>query len=949
MFSLRTALAVIILLVALPGLALRLDSAIQSRGEALDRTTRSAQQLLTSAVADHEALLENTERLLHRVALEIQLGPGTAQCARDLAEHLELYPHYTNLGVGDLHGDVFCSAIEPAGPVNIADRPYFRQALESGAFAPGEFQVGRFTGVPGLNFGYPVLDDAGKPQAVLYAALSLEWLRRRVERAELPPEADLQLLDAAGRSLAHFPHNGRAPSPAPPEGESLTFSAELPPHGDRALKLRINIPKAVLFAHINRRFAREVGLIAAMSLLVLFGGYHGARLLVLRRVDRLVEAAEALGRGDLGRRLGPEPARDELGRLARSFDAMAESIQIQQQRFARVNRALKTLSAGNRALLRAVDEKHLLQGICTALVDQGGYAAAWVGYRQDPEAETLHPMTWAGAPRVPGINRLPRLEESALPQRPRLVLADHPMDCCPDFSLDLGEAGYRSALVLPLRVENTIIGALSVYSREVDAFDAEEQDLLAKTVDDLAFGIDLNRQRARHRKAEAMINNLSRYEQLTGLPNRTYFRERLHETLSAEVDPSRCTAILLVDINRFREINTTLGYDHGDAVLREVSARLLGQLETTGFLAHMGEDEFAVLLPGAGREEAIAVAERFRRALEAPIRLGELSLDVSVSTGIALYPRHGTAPDILVRRADSAMYKAKRAGRDYDLYSAAQDRSSPRHLTMAAELRQAIDHGELKLACQPKLALSGGVICGAEALARWHHPRAGEISPAEFIPLAEHTGLIKPLTRWVLDQALRHARAWAQEGLQVPLAVNLSARNLQERGIVDDLREALDSAGVRPDQLAIELTESALMTDPAGALEIMRSLHDMGIALFIDDFGTGYSSLAYLQRLPVDAIKIDKSFVLAMRTERDSARIVQSTIELAHGLGMEVVAEGVEDSRTMDELARLGCDVVQGYGISRPLPAGQLRRWIEQSPWTLRPLEPNRARRRAPQ
>lgn len=942
MFSLRIALVIIIALAALPGLALTLDSALQARAEAVRHATGKAELLLTAASADYEALFEGAGRLLARIATVTNLVPGRPAdlCDRELADYLHLHPHYTNLGISDLEGRVFCSARPLPAPVNIADRSYFQRALVSGQLAAGDYQIGRITGVPAVNIGIPVRAPDGTPQGVLYAALGLEWLEQRVASTELPPGASITVLDALGNTLARFPSTDKRPGedPATRDTEALTLSAVSRELANGALELRVTIPEHALFGEINERFARQIQVIALVSLLILVGGYYGGRLLILRRVDGLVNAAEALGRGDLATRSGIGYARDEIGRLAHSFDSMAENVERQQRRIARANRALKTLSAGNRALLRAADESTLLEAICTAVVEEGGYAAAWVGYRKEDVSDTLRPMASAGGDVIPGINRLPP-QVAAAGLAPLLVRPSVDADCCPEFAADLQQGGYVSVLLLPLRIDGATIGALSVYSTEAEAFDPDEQALLAETADDLAFGIDLYRQRQRHRKAEATINRLSRYEQLTGLPNREYFRKSLEDTLSAETGADQAAAVLLVDIDRFREINTALGYDHGDGVLREVAARLLGQVTGGSFLAHMGEDEFAVLVPDSGRDQAAAMAERLGRALEAPIRIGELSLDVAVSVGIALYPQHGTAPDLLVRRADSAMYKAKRAGRDYEFYSPAHDETTPRHLTLAADLRQAIERGELSLACQPKLRLDSGIICGVEALARWTHPVSGEISPAEFIPLAEHTGLIKPLTQWVLEEALRHARTWRRQGLDLPLAVNLSARNLQEPGIVENLQRALDSSGVAADQLAIELTESAFMVDPDGALQVMQRLHEMGIVLFIDDFGTGYSSLAYLQRLPVDAIKIDKSFVLAMIDDKDSARIVESTIELAHGLGMEVVAEGVENGRILQALTDLGCDCAQGYGIGYPLPAADIKTWIEQSPWLAAEIE----------
>ena len=320
-------------------------------------------------------------------------------------------------------------------------------------------------------------------------------------------------------------------------------------------------------------------------------------------------------------------------------------------------------------------------------------------------------------------------------------------------------------------------------------------------------------------------------------------------------------------------------------------------------------------------------AERIAQALDRPVILEGHPFEVGASIGVALAPEHGEDATTLLRRADVAMYTAKNASDPYAVYQPDQDQHSPRRLALIGELRQAIADGQLLLHYQPKVDLGSGCFGGVETLVRWQHPTHGMIPPDQFIPLAEHTGLIKPLTHWVLDAALRQCRAWHDEGLDLRVAVNLSARLLTDPGVVDLITELLHARGVEARWLEIEITESAVMADPVGALTILTRLHDMGIRLSIDDFGTGYSSLSYLKRLPVDEIKIDKSFVLEMPTNGDDETIARSIIDLGHNLGLRVVAEGVEDDATWAQLATMGRDVAQGYFISRPIPAPELTRW----------------------
>ncbi len=349
--------------------------------------------------------------------------------------------------------------------------------------------------------------------------------------------------------------------------------------------------------------------------------------------------------------------------------------------------------------------------------------------------------------------------------------------------------------------------------------------------------------------------------------------------------------------------------------------------------ARLGGDEFAVLLPNATAMAAVAVGQRVLAALAAPCVVGGQPLDVGGSLGVAVYPDHGRDASTLLRRADVAMYVAKRAGGGYALYDPLHDRHSTDRLTLEGELGRAIEDGALALHYQPLVDLGAGRVARVEALARWSHPRHGMIPPDEFIPLAERTGLIAPLTRWVLEEALRQCRMWARGGIALGVAVNLSARALHDPTLPETVAWLLKRHAVAPDRLTLEVTESALMADPEQARAVLARLSALGVALSIDDFGTGYSSLAYLKDLPVDEVKIDKSFVLGMSASAKDTAIVHSVSELSHNLGLRVVAEGVETVTVWDALTALGCDSAQGYYVSRPLPVSELDQWLQSAPW----------------
>lgn len=427
-------------------------------------------------------------------------------------------------------------------------------------------------------------------------------------------------------------------------------------------------------------------------------------------------------------------------------------------------------------------------------------------------------------------------------------------------------------------------------------------------------------------RMEDALRRQALHDALTGLPNRVLLRDRVEQAILAARRDDHDATLMLLDLDRFKEVNDTFGHHYGDALLRQVAERLRGSLRASDTVARLGGDEFAVLLAGSGRAEAILAADKMCAALEAPFIVEGQALHVGASIGIALFPRHGTDAATLLRRADVAMYVAKRGGDAHAVYAPEHDVYTPDRLALVADLRQAIACGALLLHYQPKASLDGGRIYGVEAIARWPHPRLGLIPPDQFIPLAEATGLIGPLTLWVLAAALAQCQSWRRAGLDLGVAVNLSMANLHDLALPTTIARLLETHDLPAASLRVEVTESAIMADPARTLETLTRLRALGVGISVDDYGTGYSSLAYLKRLPVDELKIDMSFVRHMAQDETDAVIVSSTIGLGHNLGLHVVAEGVEDREAWDALTRMGCDAAQGYHLSRPLPAADLER-----------------------
>lgn len=421
------------------------------------------------------------------------------------------------------------------------------------------------------------------------------------------------------------------------------------------------------------------------------------------------------------------------------------------------------------------------------------------------------------------------------------------------------------------------------------------------------------------------------HDSLTDLPNRSFLGAQLESSLDRSRERDGGVALFFLDLDRFKEVNDTLGHHVGDRLLEIVAKRIQGAIRPEDTVGRLGGDEFAVLLPGlVTREEALEAASRIRTALEDPIRLDGVLIDVEASIGVALHPLHGSDPDELMRRADVAMYVAKAERTRVEVYDAERDPNSPQRLGLVAALREALENGNIALHYQPKISLVDGHVVGVEALARWHHRERGVIPPLEFVTAAERSTLVHELTSYVLDTACRQASAWWRIGMRVPIAVNVSMRDLQDTDVASIVARTLDQHGLPSEALMLEVTESIFMSDPPNAVRTLSELREIGVRSALDDFGTGYSSLILLEQLPVSEIKIDQSFVMRLgNIDRDPA-MVRSIVGLAHGLGLTVVAEGVETDQIVSELREMGCDAAQGFELARPMSSDQATRWLVQ-------------------
>jgi diguanylate cyclase (GGDEF)-like protein len=507
-----------------------------------------------------------------------------------------------------------------------------------------------------------------------------------------------------------------------------------------------------------------------------------------------------------------------------------------------------------------------------------------------------------------------------------VVISDHNM---PSFSAPEALKLLRQkGLDLPFIIVSGSIGEEAA----VRAMKAGAQDYIVKgQLGRLPAAIerelkDAHERRARH-TAEEKIRFLAYFDPLTSLPNRASFCEHL---LGLVKDPSRnggALAVLSVTVGNLRDVNNTLGHTTGEQMLIELGKRLQLALPALHLRARIAADEFAVVLADGDIDSATNVARELQRTMATSICIDAVEVEPEISVGIAVYPGHGEEPEILLQRANAAHSHAAESVAPVAIYDREHDPYQPERLSMISELRKAIETGQLRLQYQPKVCFATGELKGVEALVRWTHPKLGMLPPDRFIPLAEQTGLINPLTRWVLKEALRQTFEWQRAGLDVHVAVNLSVKNLQNLELAENLGHLLSASGINAEKLVLEVTESAIMTDESRVQDILRKLAAQGVSIAIDDFGTGYSSFANLRRLPVSEIKVDKSFVIGMCSSNEDRIIVDSIVELGHKLGLSVVAEGVENLEAWRVLESLHCDLAQGYFLSRPLSPSDLFAW----------------------
>ncbi|MHB1023013.1 MAG: bifunctional diguanylate cyclase/phosphodiesterase [Acidobacteriaceae bacterium] len=635
-------------------------------------------------------------------------------------------------------------------------------------------------------------------------------------------------------------------------------------------------------------------------------------------------------------------AEERIKLLQQRLEKQEQEFKEQSAELRRVNRALRTLSGGNRSLLAAQTEMELFESVCKVIVERSGFIAAWVGYGLHDSQKTFQVVVSAGAG-ADYIKECPiRWDDSVYGTGPsgQAVRTGKPalkQDLATDSSVavwlnDMSKEGFAAALGLPLFLDGKVLGALVIIARDPQAFDGGALELFEEMAADVSFGIAVIRDREVKQRHEEKIHWMAYHHKETSLPNRMAFLEFLDRHLEKLREEHHPMAVLTLYAQETAIMTDVLSAKNLSAILRKTAKRIQSHLHPDYFLALCADDRLAIAMPGSNIEQALAMADSIQTLLQKPTSIGKVDIDISPIMGIAVFPGHALNSEGLLRSAEVALRVARQRGALCEVFHPSFEKESRSSLKIAGGIRAGLKKQEFSLYYQPKIDLQSGNVLGAEALLRWIHPTQGVVGPGSFIPVAEKTGLIKPLTDWVVQEAMRQTFKLFRRGTDHRIAINMCARSFFDPALRLQLVRSLATWGVEPEDIMLELTESMLAENTDLAVKILHDLRDMGISISIDDFGTGYSSLSCLQLFPVNEIKLDYSFIRAATRDPVSLSIARAVVTLGRDLGRKIVAEGVEDEETAILMREVGCDTAQGYFFGRPMPENVYVPWLKDWP-----------------
>ena len=960
--TLRQHLLMLTVLSAVPAIMLVGFDGFEKYADRRHAAAEQATFIVSHLALEQQKLVSDTRQLLTLLAALPEVANQDVQgCGKRLPELLSFSRDYANFGVAAPDGKVLCRAVPVSWDISIADRPYFQQVLKTGDFAVSDYQIGRANNLPVLVMAAPVFGNHGDLTGVVFAVVRLTWFSEMVKESGIATGYTVTFLDQNFTVLARYPRDdwegknisahplgasirrsnseGTAEIPGL-DGES-TFFAYAPLRGFRGgspVYVAIGAPSRELYAGAQIALIRNLISLLVVIVVLIAVATFGANRWVLRHVDELLNVCRKLRSGDLAARVIDIGGSREIGALQHAFNETASALQGQMTHTERLNRILSVLSAINRAIVRIRDRKALLDEICRIAVERGQFAGAWIAV-PDRETNSVRAVAFAGIGQefIDGLNvsldpdnpRGRGMSATALQEKTHIVLNDvlgYP-DMAPWRDM-LTAHDFRSGASFPILVEGKAEAVLSLYTHEVDFFDEGEIRLLQELAGDAALALEVMHK-------EQRLHHLSYFDQLTGLPNRALCEDRLAQAIKRNAFHKRNLGVMIIRINRFRQINDFGGWPAGDAVLKHVAGYILRLLREGDTVARHGDNEFAVVLTDArDTSDVVAVTDKILAGFPRVVVFGEHEIVAAVSAGIAIYPNDASdAPD-LMHKAQSALDSlAGTGGNAFTFYSSAINSKAHERHHIESELYHALERGELALHYQPIVALGSGRLEGAETLMRWMSPALGNVPPAVFAPIAEETGLIVPIGYWILEQACLQLRVWDEQGLPgIRVSVNVSVHQLRESKFLDRVAEIFSRTGFDPStfSLGMEITENELISNMDRSIPVLLELRRLGIALSIDDFGTGYSSLSYLRELPVETLKVDISFVRTLTTNPDSAAITKGIVALAHGLGLGVVAEGVETEEQLAALREMGCDKAQGFLFSRALPSADFERLLRR-------------------
>ncbi len=960
--SLRLRIVLLVLLAILTPAALLGYYLFEERESEIARTKQSLAALAAYAAENLGDKVSGTVQMLHGLSRAPDLNTeDKVACSQFLGDVLKRYPQYTGLLTIRPDGQLHCDSLASGRTLDLNDRAYFRQA-RAGTEPAFEVVFGRITGVAVLQVAYPARDSRGELMYVLLASLNLVQFSARFATASPHPRMEVLIWDNRGTVMARYPDDGpkklagsgQAQSalyrfahagasgagtelPGPDGAVKIWALGVLPTSAGGGVRFTLGIPRAILLADIDNRLRQALAILAGASLLAFLGALTFAELSIRRHLARITGAAARQGAGDFSARIAVPYPRGDLGDLMATLDATAQSVQEQQteiertsEEVRRTNRTLKVLSGINSTIVRVRNRDDLLTETCRIAVDDGQFPIAWAGL-VDRGSLQLEPLAWRGVSQahmesvsIAAADASSVVSIALRDQRPVVVndIASDTRVFTRQAALDVGS---RSLAVFPLMVSGHAAGVLVLHAREVGFFDAPEVKLLNELAGDVAFALEYIEKSDR-------LEYLAYYDPLTGLANRVLFQQHLEQTLKLAAREGRGIALVLADMERFRSINDTFGRSAGDDLLKQIAARATLQVSEERALARIGADHFAFIVAEEGGLDGLAtrIDQIHRDVFGKPVLVGGTELRVAARFGVARFPHDGPDADTLFRNAEAALKQAQQTGERYLAYAPKMTEQIAQRLALENSLRLALENEQFVLHYQPKVDLETQRIVGIEALIRWQSPDSGLVAPMRFIPLLEETGLILQVGAWALRQAALDHRSWFEDGLNPPrVAVNVSAIQLRQRDFVGALQQAI-GVGVVPVCIDLEITESLMMEDVADTIDKLNELRKLGVSIAIDDFGTGYSSLAYLGKLPVQTLKIDRTFIMTMLSDTDTTRMVSTIISLAHSLRLVVVAEGVETQEQAKMLRLLRCDQMQGYLFSRPVPKQELAQLLRQ-------------------